>query len=225
MNEIIKTTHKKCWKCGKDEFFYLDMKKGELFCKGCGWRINYREYMDRSAGNPEKLAEFIKSIKQVEPEKIEPVKTETVPAPLEPKLPEIKNQKKEETKMSEKGTCPGCGRSGVAIVSHGFCSACYPCARKAKWDAAKVQEYRKDHPVVIRSPKGTRKPKMAHKATAHSTPAPVQPASRTKTWLDIQIEQQIVRLQEMIKGSGFRRAKIEAVVEISVKDVRVSLIP
>ena len=219
--EIIRFLGKKCFRCDDDKNFYYDDVAKDLFCKLCGFRIKFREYMDRLNGNPEKLAAYILTLKSANPPLI-PV----IPAVQAEPVPPAETHK-EEPKMSEKGTCPGCGRSGVAIISHGFCSACYPYAKKVKWDVAKVQEWRKDHPVIVRSPKGThktRKPKVS------IGPAPVHPPvetfrTKTKTWLDIQIEEQVLRLQETIKGSGFRRAKIEAVIEITVKDVRVSLIP
>jgi hypothetical protein len=223
MDEIIKTTNKKCFKCEEVGYFYFDVGNDDLFCKHCGWRIKFREYNDRLHGSPEKLEAFIKSLQISEPGKIQPDTPE--PAPPAPETKII--QKTGGSKMSKKGNCPGCGRSDVALVSHGFCGACYPYARKVKWDVSKVIEWRKSRPVIIRSPKGTRKEKIIKKFNRDIPPVPVQTpvGQRPRTWLDIQIEEQVSRLQETLKGSGFRRAKIEAIVEITIKDVKVSLIP
>jgi len=112
------------------------------------------------------------------------------------------------------GKCKICGRSNLVIVAYGACGACYPVVvRMFNGDVKKAIAYRKTHPV--------RSKKVINGTPTSPNRAIFPPPSKSKTWLDMQIEDAIGRVTELVKQSGSRAVSLEVDVEITIKNVRI----
>ena len=113
-----------------------------------------------------------------------------------------KSHFKLEDEMSKKGKCVACKREDVAIVGHGFCSACYGFAKSVDFNVGRVEEYRIDNPVGTKVGRKSKKkmPAKMKKSDNIGSDKKVDIASMLNRYLDNRDSYSEIEREVILKG-------------------------
>lgn len=220
---ILESIHR-CPRCAR--LMRYDNVKCEFSCRYCGTSYSYVEFKRaKEDGRAPRITEDGAHRRALVENRLKVPLCEAVWREVIVSSSEGETEMKGKDGQDVKRGCLGCGRD-VKIVAKGLGWCCYALAKKFKGDITKVQAYRKKNPVMEYNHKGGPKaPDTKTKTKKTVTPVtdkgrdPIEP--RSKTWMDIQIDQQIEQLTESIKKASGRTVKIECEVRMEVVSFRI----
>lgn len=115
-----------------------------------------------------------------------------------------------------KGNCSICDRKDVMMATKASCSSCYTLVRRFNGDIDKAREYRRKHPIQIRHANKKASGVAEELSAIHAA----RNESKSKSWLDIQIEEAIARVLSLAQQAGNKKFTLELEFDIKVTGIK-----